>query len=93
MVHLKHIGPHGIRALGDIFTASMATSTIPTIWQKSIILPLLKFGRTNPETSSYCPISLLCPAIKITRNLVTASPDSNTSTWLAAPAFYGHCPE
>ena len=62
MVHLKHIGPHGIRALGHIFTGSMATSTIPTIWQKSIIVPFLKLGGTHPETSSYCPISLLCPS-------------------------------
>ena len=39
MVHLKHIVPHGTRALADTFTASHATSTIPTVWKKSISLP------------------------------------------------------
>ena len=37
-VHLKHLGPNGIKYLTNIFN----TSTIPTIWKSSTIIPLLK---------------------------------------------------
>ena len=38
---------------------------IPAIWKKSIVIPLLKPGKPPQDWSSYRPVSLLCPAVKI----------------------------
>ena len=51
----------------------MATSTIPVIWKMSTIIPLLKPKKPAEESTSYRPVSLLCPAIKILERLVLPS--------------------
>ena len=88
MVHLKHIVPHGTRALADTFTASHATSTIPTVWKKSINLPSWNLSEPPRKKFILPPHSLLWPRNKkygeeLTWNLATAPPNSNTSTWLS----------
>ena len=65
MIHMKHLGPKAIQLLTDTFNLSLKKSQIPAIWKSSIIIPLLKPGKPANESSSYRPISLLCPAIKI----------------------------
>ena len=64
-IHLKHLGPFGIKYLTTIFNISLTTSNIPDIWKSSNIIPLLKPGKPAEESTSYRPVSLLCPAIKI----------------------------
>ena len=58
-IHLKHIGPFGIKHLTTIFNLSLQTCTIPDIWKHSTIIPLLKPGKPVPESTSYRPVSLL----------------------------------
>ena len=69
-LHLKHLGPAGISYLTEIFNLSTAKSQIPQIWKKSIIIPLLKPTKEADESTSYRPVSLLCPAVKILERLV-----------------------
>ena len=69
-LHLKHLGPNGISYLTKMFNLSISTSTIPDIWKKSIIIPLLKPGKPANVSDSYRPVSLLCPAIKILERLL-----------------------
>ena len=69
-LHLKHLGPSGISYLTEIFNLSVSTSQIPQIWKSSIIIPLLKTAKPAEESTSYRPVSLLCPAIKILERLL-----------------------
>ena len=69
-LHLKHLGPKGIEYLTSIFNLSMSTSQIPAIWKTSTIIPLLKPKKPSDESSSYRPVSLLCPSIKVLERLV-----------------------
>ena len=72
-IHIKHLGPFGIKYLTAIFNLSIETSNIPDIWKNSIIIPLLKPGKPAEESSSYRPVSLLCPAIKILERIILPS--------------------
>ena len=69
-LHLKHLGPHGLNYLTDLYNLSVANSQIPAIWKSSIIVPLPKPGKDLSESKSYRPVSLLCPAIKILERLL-----------------------
>ena len=69
-LHLKNLGPAGIKYLTDLFNLSTSTSTIPAIWKTSIIIPLLKPSKPSDDSTSYRPVSLLCPAIKILERLI-----------------------
>ena len=69
-VHLKNLGPHGIKYLTDIFNISLNTSNIPDIWKTSKIIPLLKPNKPSDDSGSYRPVSLLCPGIKILERLI-----------------------
>ena len=65
MIHLKHLGPNALDLLTETFNASLRQSKIPQIWKTSIVIPLLKPGKPAEESSSYRPVSLLCPAVKV----------------------------
>ena len=52
-VHLKHLGPNGIKYLTDIFNLSINTSNIPAIWKSSTIIPLLKPNKPTADSGSY----------------------------------------
>ena len=69
-LHMKHLGPLAVNYLTEIFNISMSTSILPTIWKKSIIVPLLKPGKEPTDSKSYRPVSLLCPAIKLYERLL-----------------------
>ena len=68
-LHLKHLGPAGLKYLTEIFNISVATSTIPTIWKCSVIIPLLKpekeaverFEPDLPPTRDKKMVQLLSP--------------------------------
>ena len=65
MLHLKHLGPLGIRYLTHLNNLSVQNADIPSIWKSALIVPILKPGKPADKASSYRPISLLCPEVKV----------------------------
>lgn len=53
----------------DLFNYSLSTSTFPTIWKQSHIVPISKFRRPS-SPNDYRPISLLCTLSKILEHFV-----------------------
>ena len=72
-LHLKHLGPAGIKFLTRIINDSFLHNSIPSIWKTSNIIPLAKPGKDPGQASSYRPISLLCPAAKVVERLLLPS--------------------
>jgi hypothetical protein len=69
-LHLKNLGPAGIRYLTELFNISVKDAVVPAIWKSAIVLTILKPGKPADQGTSYHPISLLCPAIKILERLL-----------------------
>ena len=66
----KHLGPFGLRFLTHLFNLSYNHADIPSIWKTATVIPLLKPGKPADQGTSYRPISLLCPAIKVLERLL-----------------------
>ncbi|KAH7711067.1 putative reverse transcriptase - house mosquito [Aphelenchoides avenae] len=73
MLHLKHLGPLGLERLTDVINVSLACCSIPAIWKRSTIIPLPKAGKDPSQSTSYRPVSLLCPAAKVLEALLLPS--------------------
>jgi len=69
-LHLKHLGPLGISILTKIINDSLTFNSIPSIWKVSNICPYAKPGKDPSLSSSYRPISLLCPGAKVIEKLL-----------------------
>ena len=82
-LHLKHLGPTGLRFLTRLFTLSVREACIPVIWRSANIVTISKPGKSLDQGTSYRPISLLCPEIKVLERLLLpdmiASLQSNNS--------------
>ena len=70
MVHLKHLGRRSLSYLTSLFNLSLRKSELPSIWKQALILPVPKPGKPPLISTSYRPISLLCPASKILERCV-----------------------
>ena len=70
---LKNLGPHGIKFLTNIYNKSINESIIPSIWKTAKIIPLLKPGKPSDKGTSYRPVSILPPPIKILESLLLPS--------------------
>ena len=70
ILHLKHLGPHGLSFLRRLFNLSVSRADFPAIWKQARIIPILKPNKPADEGKSYRPISLLCPASKVLERLV-----------------------
>ena len=70
VLHVRHLGPHGLAFLTELFNLSVAGINIPAIWKSFVIIPILKAGKPHEQSCSYRPISLLCPAAKILEWLI-----------------------
>ena len=70
MVHLKHIGRRAISFLTTLFNLSVKNSDLPSIWKQALIIPIPKLGKPALPSTSYRPISLLCPASKVLERLI-----------------------
>ena len=46
-------------------TTLVTSCRIPSIWKSSIVIPIPKPGKDSSPSSSYRPISLICPAVKV----------------------------
>jgi hypothetical protein len=69
-IHLKHIGPRCIAHPTKLFNLSVGNADLPALWKAAVIVPVLKPGKPANEGSSYRPISLLCPAMKVVERLL-----------------------
>ena len=69
----RNLGEKGVEYLTYLFNISTSTATIPAIWKTYTIIRLLKPKKPSDESSSYRPVSLLCPAIKILERLILPS--------------------
>ena len=69
MIHLKHLGPLGIRYLTHLFNLSVQSADIPALWKSARVIPVPKPGKPTDQGTSYRPISLLCPEIKVLERL------------------------
>ncbi|KAF2358597.1 Reverse transcriptase domain [Trinorchestia longiramus] len=69
ILHIRHLGPSGISYLTNT-NLSLSNTTIPSIWKTAIIITILKPGKPPSLSSSYRPISLLCPAVKVLERLL-----------------------
>ncbi|KAF2350571.1 Reverse transcriptase domain [Trinorchestia longiramus] len=65
ILHFRHLGPSGISYLTNTFNLSLSYATIPSIWKTAIIITIPKPGKLPSLSSSYRPISLFCPAVKV----------------------------
>ena len=70
MLHLKHLGPRGVQYLTDLFNLSLQAADIPSIWKRATIVPIPKVGKPRHLGTSFRPISLLCPGIKVLERLL-----------------------
>ena len=70
---LKHLGTHALTYLADLFTLSIRSLNFPSIWKVARIIPLLKPGKSPDDATSYRPISLLSPVVKLLESLVLLS--------------------
>jgi hypothetical protein len=86
---IKHLGPAGKAYSTQIFNLSVRDAVVPSIWKTAVVLPILKPGKPAGVGSSYRPISLLCPAIKVLERLLLPS---ITSSLQASPYQHGFCP-
>ena len=73
VLHLRHLGEHGLAFLTEVFNLSVVGVDIPTIWKNSDKIQILKAGKPQDEGRSYRPISLLCPTVKILERLLLPS--------------------
>jgi hypothetical protein len=85
-LHLKHLGPVGLGYLTDLFNLSVKDAVILAIWKVALILLVPKPEKPTDQGSSFKPISLLSPAIKILERLLLSAV---TSFLQAAPSQHG----
>ena len=70
ILHLRHLGPHGISFLTSLYNISIRSAEIPAIWKAANIITIPKPGKPLSDSSSYRPISLLSPAVKVLERLL-----------------------
>ena len=70
ILHLRHLGPTAIAYLCLLFNLSLAHANLPAIWRQAIIIAIPKPGKPNTQGTSYRPISLLSPTVKVLERLV-----------------------
>ena len=67
---LSHLPQSALHFLLYIFNLSWSTHTFPSTWKKSIIIPILKSGKSSDSSSSYRPISLTSCTSKLFERMV-----------------------
>ena len=73
ILQYQRLGPCALNYLAKIYNLTLSTCSVPAIWKMSHIIPLSKPGKDESLGSSYRPISLLCPAVKILEKLILPS--------------------
>ena len=88
-LHLRHFGPKAIQYLTDLYNLSVSRADIPAIWKEANIIPIPKPGKPAGVSTSYRPISLLSPCIKVLERLLLPS---CTAAFDLAPTQHGFRP-
>ena len=70
MLHMKHLGPKGLRYFMYICNNSVQHANIPSIWKAAHIIPLPKPGKPAEVGTSFRSISLLCAAAKVLEKML-----------------------
>ena len=68
--HLKNLGPKAIEYLIALFNDSVTSCRMQAICRSSIVIPIPKPGKDSSIGTSYRPISLLYPAVKVMETLM-----------------------
>ena len=71
--YLKNLGPLATEYLTALYTDSLKSCRLPSIWKTSLVIPIPKPGKGSSQGTSYRPISLLCPAAKVPEALILPS--------------------
>ncbi|GFS12505.1 LINE-1 retrotransposable element ORF2 protein [Elysia marginata] len=56
---IKHLGPHALSTLLDLFNNSWRTGCNSEVWKEANIIPIHKKGKSKTDPISYRPISLI----------------------------------
>ena len=67
---LKALGPLAKEALLSIFNQSFDDASVPQMWRRAIIIPLLKAGKTAGDLASFRPVSLTSCVVKTMERMV-----------------------
>ena len=70
--HLKNLGPLTTKHLTTLYN-SIQSCHLPSIWKTALVIPISKPGKDSSQSTSYRPISLLCPASKVLEALILPS--------------------
>lgn len=89
ILHLKHLGPNGLRLLTHLFNLSVQRADIPALWKTAHVIPILKPEKPADQPGSYRPISLLCPEIKVLERLLLPSLNAALSPSPSQHGFRG----
>jgi ribonuclease HI len=68
---LKHLGTKALSICLQLFN-QIWTTTVPAMWRKAIIIPILKAKKPDSELSSYRPISLTSILAKTMEKMISA---------------------
>ena len=69
-LHLKHFGPFARRYIAKLISMSFSTGRIPAIWKQAKVVALLKPGKPANSPSSYRPVSILSPIVRLAEHLL-----------------------
>ena len=68
--HLKNQGPQATEHLTTLYSDSLKSCRLLSIWKTSLVIPIPKPGKDSSQGTSYRPISLLCPAANVLEALI-----------------------
>ena len=63
--HLKNLEPLATEHLTTLYNYSLKSCRLPSIWKTPLVIPIPKLGEDSSQGTSYGPISLLCPVVKV----------------------------
>ena len=70
---MKNLGPLATEHLTALYNDFLKSYRLPPIWKTSLVIPIPKLGKDSSQGTSYRPISLICPAVKVLEALIFPS--------------------
>ncbi|GFS13491.1 reverse transcriptase [Elysia marginata] len=67
---IKHLSPHVLSTLLDLFNNSWRTGCVPEVWKEAHIIPIHKKGKSKTDPISYRPISLISCVGKLLEKII-----------------------
>ena len=67
---LKNLPEHSMRELLGLINRSWRLGTVPSAWKHSLVIPILKSGKSPSDPSSYRPVSLISCISKVMEKMV-----------------------